>query len=529
MRRYSRAILMSPVVIVVGVGLLALSSPTGAAAMASHRPGVGANSTPRHGGSLVIDSVGLPSPTLDPGSPTVDATTSQVFELIYNSLFLPGPNGTYRPEMASSYTVNKSGNVYDIFLRHGILFQDGTPLNAAAVAFNLNRDLQTKSCICNSTLTDVASVRAVGTHEVQVTLTRADATFIADITPGNLAAFMVSPTALQKEGSVTFAAHPVGAGPFKVATYIPDSLITLTRWNHYWQPGKPYLDKVKMVTVGSDTSGYEDLQSGGAQMLLGAGPQVLAQARSNPDVKIINSDLAAGWTIWYNTARSPFNDKRARLALAYATDTKVIADHVFPGWLHYDQSLIAPGEFGWTGPKVPGFPTYNLARARKLVSQLGGLQFDFYSLGNPPQEVTVMDALAAQWQRAGIKVAIDPQTISGMVHLRLEGNYEMLITSSGQQTPWQYMTDWVTCASTNGKAFCDPTADHLIEKASATFNLKERVQVYKSLMTEITARDPGFLPLFWFPTEIVISPKLEGLSTQRDYQGVLDVEDMWIK
>jgi peptide/nickel transport system substrate-binding protein len=514
------------------IGLVAISTFvfTGAAS-----PGYGSKSStaggaPHSGGTLAIDAVDGGAPTLDPGSHAVLYASAGTFEMIYDSLFLPGPDEeTYRPELVDHYTVNKAGTVYDLFIRHGVRFQDGTPLNAAAVVFNLNRDLQSKGCICNSTLGGVSSVQDVGPYEVQVSLKASDFTFISDITPLSLASFMASPTAVEKEGPEGFALHPVGAGPFKVESFVPNGPLTLEKSNDYWQKGKPYLSRIVITPTDDDTSGYEDLESGGAQMLVGAGPQVLAQAKGNSQVNIVNEAYPDGWTLWFNTSQPPFNNKTARLAIAYATDTKSIAAHVFPGWLHWNQSLIDPGEFGYTGPTVPGFPSYNLAKARQLVQQLGGLHVTFNSLGNTPYWETVMSALAQEWQKAGIDVYDDPLTLPAMVTARLAGRWQLEFTDSGMQGPWQYMTQWVVCSSTNGRAYCNPTADATIAQAAATPSASARIKLYTKAMTDLTSTDPGFLPLFSYPDDVIVSKKVHGVSQKLDYQSVPDAEDMWLQ
>lgn len=470
-----------------------------------------------HGGSLTVDVVGGGQPTLNPASPTVAYSVTLEDNLIDDNLFLPQTNGHYMPELATGYTTNKDLTQYTIDLRKGVKFQDGTPFNAAAVVYDMNLYRQPGSCICNSTMAGVESVTAVGQYQVRFTLSSRNAVFLSDISPPAVAGEMFSPTAYQKEGPAAFASENVGAGPYEVQSFEPDGPIVLKANPHYWQKGLPYLSTITIDPVVTDTSAFENLVSGGAQVLVGAGAQVLAQAKSTGSVAVYETPPNDGWTLWYNQATAPFNNPKAALALAYATNAKSIANNVFKGYLYPNESLIVPGEVDYLGEHVPGFPEYNLAKAKSLVQQIpGGMNITLYSLENAPTWVTTMEALQSQWEQAGINVTIDPLPLPSWLARRESGNYQVAITDDGLGDPWTYMAEWVTCASTNGKAFCDPKADLMINQAAGTANQPAQALVYQRLMQEVIENDPGFLPLFWYPVESIVTKNVGGFTTATD-------------
>ena len=105
--------------------------------------------TPQHGGTLNYLVSGLLSQWdrgLDPASG--GAAPAAFEDAIYGNLFRLTPAGGIEPMLASGYQVSGGGTVITISLRPGVKFQDGTPLNAQAVAWNIQRDLSTP-CVCS--------------------------------------------------------------------------------------------------------------------------------------------------------------------------------------------------------------------------------------------------------------------------------------------------------------------------------------------------------------------------------------------
>src|SRR5215467_3419019 len=94
---------------------------------------------PVPGGSL---NVGLPSDckTMDPIY-SVQFTERQVLYLIFNTLVRYGPDFSIRPELAESWKVEEGGKRITFKLRQGVEFHDGTPFDAPAVKWNIDRRL----------------------------------------------------------------------------------------------------------------------------------------------------------------------------------------------------------------------------------------------------------------------------------------------------------------------------------------------------------------------------------------------------
>jgi len=96
-------------------------------------------------GRLIIAS-GTDAVTLDAHRIT-DSPSATVSEHITETLFELTPDGRIVPHLVQSYEVSEDGLVWTMHLRHGIRFHDGTPFNAAAVKYNLERILDPANAV----------------------------------------------------------------------------------------------------------------------------------------------------------------------------------------------------------------------------------------------------------------------------------------------------------------------------------------------------------------------------------------------
>jgi peptide/nickel transport system substrate-binding protein len=160
----------------------------------------GGSNTPVTGGTL---DVGLTSDvvTLDPlkSSALVDR---EVMLNIYDTLVRVDEKNTVQPDLATSWS-NTSPTQLVFTLRSDVKFQDGTPFNADAVVFNINRILKAASSPRKSELSSVKSVEAVDSTHVQFTLSAPFAPLLATLT--DRAGMILSPTALQASGAEKIA------------------------------------------------------------------------------------------------------------------------------------------------------------------------------------------------------------------------------------------------------------------------------------------------------------------------------------
>jgi peptide/nickel transport system substrate-binding protein len=433
--------------------------------------------------------------SLDPATDTNSAANQSILSAIYGELFEQGPGGKIVPDLASGYKITNGGLTVDIDIRPGVQFQDGTPFTAQAVAFNIKRDLEPQyACTCAPNF-PLSSVTAVGNDTVVLQLTHPfapiiEAFFLA--TPN----WIVSPTALGKVSEQTFALHPVGAGPFEVLSAVPNSVVRLKRNPGYWEKGHPKLSSLTFTSIGTDASAIDGLESGQAQVYEGLGSVSLAGSARRAGLKLCKLPAIASYYISLNTSKPPFNNILAREAIYYATDPQPILKSVFDNQATISQAPGGPGALYYEA-KVPGYRTYNLAKAKALVKQLGGLSVSLEDLTSITND-EVIAALQTQWSKAGIKTTLQELTVTALVQAGEAGKQQAVFSSVGSYDPALVPgLEFFFSSKSPLSSVHDPHLDALLDQASAIPNPKSRAASYRQVYKYMS--DMAYAP-FLFTT-----------------------------
>lgn len=477
--------------VLAAAGLTISLAGVGPAANAAVR-----TASPQRGGALTIAATNLGWINLDPINPQ-DFPAWYVGNGIYDSLFFLQNNGKLSPDLALSYKWSKGNKLLTLQLRHGVKFQDGTPFDAAAAVFNLKRGADVSlGSECIPDFSTVKAITAPSAYTVQITFSRTNSALPAFLgsTPCGM---MASPTAVQKEGA-NFGEHPVGTGPFEFVRQQRGSFIEMKKNPNYWQKGKPYLDSVKILSVSSGASAVDSLMAGTAQIALATGAQQEAQVKNNSAIKILKIGKFNSQPIWFNVTKPPFNNVLARRAVVEATDPAALIKTQTFGLASPTDSMVGPSSWAYPGPKVAGYPNYNLAKAKALVKQLGGLNITL-SVSNAPTGAGSTQegaALASQWAQAGIKTTLSPQdtvTLLGNAHKR---NYEVLdLVTPGTVEPDTTLFRNLACNSPlNQTGYCSKAADADLIAGEAATSIEGRKAAYGKLFRVLAQSVPyGYL------------------------------------
>lgn len=405
---------------------------SGSAVNAVTTPSHGLAGLSARGGSLVDLAVGSAWPGLDPATNTQDAADSNYENAIFGQLFQLEPGGKIVPSEASGYQFANHGLQFDIFLRHGIKFSDGTSFTAQAVQSSIQRDLlPANSCLCQTNFTAVSSISTKGSYEVILTLSKLDSPILSAFI-GEAPNWTVDPTALASMGEAAFAQNPVGAGPFKVVSNAAGATLVLTANPHYFISGEPYLKNLTFTSIGNDTSAYDGLQAGQVQMVTGASTiPLLKQIKQAKQYEVYTSPATGFEFISFNTFAPPFNNPLAREAIAYATNAKSLVVNLYGNLYKLTESPSAPGDLFYE-PVVPGARSFDLAKAQALVRQLGGLTVRLGTLTNTTLYSNEAQALAAMWTAAGINVTVQVNSLQTTLVQLTSHSYQALDVQWGQ-------------------------------------------------------------------------------------------------
>ena len=505
MRKSIRDLASILVVLVVSVGC---SSPNDGTAGSESRSGT---LTPR-GGDLVAllaaSSAGNWPTGLDPATNTSSGLNLSLMNAIFGGLFQltadeDGSNPRIVGILASGYEIANGGRTLIIRLREGLRFSDGTALDAEALRFNIERNIDAP-CSCAPIRWPWAEndrVVVIDEHTVALNFSRPYSAAIHGLPVININ-WPASPTALTKMGDAEFKLRPVGAGPFKVVSNQLSTKLELERNPDYWQPNRPYLDRLVFQSIASEQAAYLALLSGDAQVVEGVtSTAVIEEALGNSNVTVTQQPATAPYVIQLNTGTQPFDNQLAREAIYLATDVDAIRTGLFKGWYPVSQSFTGPGGL-FHLERIPEYRKYDPERARAIVEDLGGLEVRLGTIQSFVAE-QVITALQSQWQAAGIDTSIETLEFGALIGQLRAREWQALLQTVGSYDPES--STGVTLRFGSGQLFsgvADETLDAIFAEAAAATDEDERDALYLKAARHIS--DNAYAPfLFAFaPTQL---------------------------
>jgi peptide/nickel transport system substrate-binding protein len=518
-----------------------------------------AQAEPQAGGDLtVLMDAGFGggwSTGLDPAtSNTVGANLGQN-SAIFGGLFTleadeEGNNAKIVPHQAESFEYSEDGKSVTIKIREGIEFSDGTPMDAQAVLWNWVRHLSAGSTGAPRIALDMTrempeldqqflddlyaslpddvdkelveqrlgALEMVDDHTLTIHFADPNGAFINTMPSTNMN-LIGSPTAYKELGAEEFSRTPVAAGPFKVVQNSLSERLTLEKNEDYFKEGLPYLDELTFQSVAGDQVAYQTLQAGQGDAIEGlSAVTLITQAQGNPDLVTTLGAPTSPYVIQLNTRQEPFDDKRAREAIYYATDFEAINEGLFQGQGDMSQSFTASGGL-FHQPEVEGYREHDPEKARELVEEMGGLTVNLGTTDIVTAR-SVTTALQTQWTEAGIDVEIEAQPLGDVITKFTSGEWESMLQTAGAWEPAAGIGVSVRFGSSSpfsGTPLPDGAAnateafnqglttelDDVLAEAAGTVDEQEREQYYQEAAKLISDEAYGPFGFAFSPAQVV--------------------------
>ena len=339
-----------------GMGSLLGGLPIGAAR---------AQGQPKRGGTLRVATVDKPV-NMDPGFAQLYSSL-QIYQNVFNKLVYVDETGQFIPGLAKSWK-QENDKTWLFDLVDNAVFHNGEPFTAKDVTFTFTRILDAKNKLpMRVFFTPVEGVEAVGSHQVRFHLNKPWGAMLATLAQ---ATEMVNEKALQAKDPKLF---PIGTGPYKFVEWVKDDHVTLERWDKYFRPSQPYIDRIIFNAPADDTVRLTGLQTGKFNWIQTVPPQRIPELERARDMKSSPGRPYFPFFFMLNASRPPLGDKRIRQAIAWALDRSEIVKLVYYG-SHVVTAEPTPEPSPWaTGVNAhKGGP--DLARAKQLMSDAGRRQ-----------------------------------------------------------------------------------------------------------------------------------------------------------
>ena len=394
-------------------------------------------------------------------------------------------------KMATGFSTSDGGKTFDLTLRPGLSFTDGTPLDAAAVKFNWDR-LKDRSLGSNSTryAVLVESTEVVAPDVMRATLIAPNPQFAETLLASSMN-WIASPTALQK-GTQSYSENPVGAGPFKLVKWNRRAEIELEKNPGFWDAPKPYLDRLTILTVHDANQRLNAVATGAADLAPESSMGAIADAQAR-GVHYEIIPTGGGQFIGMNNKRPPFDDVRARGAIQMALDTEGLNTIVFNGKNEVPQTLF--NEESAYYADIP-LQNENSAEAQRLFNELAaeGKPVSATFMSYPVSDSrTLAEGVQAQLSKYdNVDVKVDVRDISGATRATLTGDFDMTISAAIVQGPdFALWTLFHSASTGNQMGVSDPELDAALDKGRVAATEAERMEAYTAVQNRINAVVPG--------------------------------------
>jgi peptide/nickel transport system substrate-binding protein len=474
----------------------------------------------KYGGTLVVGvSAGEPD-TLDPAT-SRGAAATEIYTSICQELYDSGSQLQTVPVLAAALPVlSKDKLSYTIRLRQGVLFNDGTPFNAAAVVTSVQRLMAAGSSRAGD-FSAVAAVVASGPYTVVYRLKVRNSTFT-----GN--AYVMSPTQLAKLGA-DFGTDPVCVGPFMFDHRVAGDNVTVIKSPYYYDKGNVFLDKIVFKPEPDAGAAVAALQAGDLQVLDNVSATALPTLQQASSLRVIQSPQLGWKGIQINignrngVGRLPYapvgtplsSSPKLRQAFEEAIDRNVIKKVVYAGLGQPSCTLIAPADTPWfDATKVPCTP-YDPADAKKLVAASGFSSPTVHLLTKDRTDDRLLaQFIQAQEAAVGINVIVDVYDNATAVAQAAAGNFDAYLSgfSPGGVDPNVNISEQLsTSGSRNVSGYSNPRLDFVLANGLKATSTKSRSTLYH-VAQQIIAADRPIIPLYSGVTSAAFSSGVVGLT-----------------
>ncbi|HKD30556.1 MAG TPA: ABC transporter substrate-binding protein [Xanthobacteraceae bacterium] len=434
------------------------------------------------------------------------------------------------PQLATGYSWSADNKALTVTLRSGVKFQDGEPMDAAAVKYSIERHLKMPGSNRKAEIGAVTGVDVVDDHTVKLNLASPFAPLLAQLT--DRAGMIVSPKAAAAAGD-KFGNHPVCAGPYKFVERVAQDRIVLDKFADYWDKDNVHIDKVIYQPIPDSTVRLANLRSGQLDFIEGVAATDIKSIEREKKLKI-NTIVSLGYDgITINLAngdmaKNPLGqDPRVRQAFELSLDRDAINQVVFEG-------QFLPGN-QWVSPQNPYYakndpvPKRDVAKAKALL-KAAGVPNPSFTLMVPigPENERAAQVIQSMAKEAGFDIKLQVTEFARALELATQGKMEAFYVGwSGRTDPDGNLYSFLACgAGLNDGHYCNQEVQKELDLSRMTADPAERLKHYEAIAAQ-AAKDEPIIYLFHRKRIYAYSPRLTGFTPIPD--GLVRVKGLTLQ
>ncbi|MFD1881398.1 ABC transporter substrate-binding protein [Paracoccus pacificus] len=443
--------------------------------------------------------------------------------MIFGQLVEFDQNLQISPGLAASWT-NTDPLTWDITLRDGVTFHDGSPLTVEDVIFSLERadEVPNSPAPFTDQVSAIDKMEKVDDKTLRITTKTPAPTLMEDI--GRV--FIVKQAAVDGKSSEDFASGgaAIGTGPYKFVSWTPGETLRVNAYDGYWGK-KPEFKDVEIRFIANDAARVAALLSGAVDVIDAVPATDVPKISGTSGFRIDEADsgrlVYLGLSMRDETAppgvtdlsgaplpTNPFRDAKVRKAISLMIDRQLIIDRILGGAGVAAGQLVPAALGGYVPDLAPD--QADPAKAKELLTEAGypeGFGLTVASSNDRfPGDADLAQALGQMLTRGGLKVnGVEVYPYNVYSKAATDGTYGAFVFSLGSSTPTSapnLQSLLHTYDKEAGKGafnrvrFSDPAFDSALEAAQEEFDEPARLAALQEATKMVFAETP-IVPLYW--------------------------------
>lgn len=442
-----------------------------------------------------------------------------VFAAMCDKLIDVAPDLSLRAELATAWAWSEDRRALTLTLRPDGRFHDGTPIDAAAVAANLERYRSARESRRRAELAAVSAVEAPDPRTVVIRLSEPFAPLLAVL--ADRAGMMLSPATLSQPAAA-IATNPVCSGPFRLTRRVAQDRIEMERVAQHWNAANIAIERLVFQPIPDSTVRLLNLRSGQLDLIVNVAPADVAEVARDRRLRLVDSPSIAYQTMLFNIGGGPRaegplgRDPRVRRALELAIDRQVINQVALEGRFIPSNQAEAPGT-PYHFADLP-IPARDVARARALLREAGHERIAFtLNVVNAPVEMQVAEVIQSMAAEAGFDIRLEVLEAATQVAKQTRGDFEASINIwSGRPDPDGNLAIWYACDGfVNYGKYCNPAVDRGLAAARALTDPAARRPIYREVVGRLLEERPHLI-LYHYRWFWAMRAGIEGFAPNPD-------------
>jgi len=363
----------------------------------------------------------------DPAETTGIVTPFMLMYALHDAMVKPLPGNPLAPSLAESWTLSADGLAYEFVLRNGARFHNGDPVTAEDVKFSFERY---RGAASKTFKERVAAVETAGATRVRFRLKEPWPDFLTFYSSATGAGWIVPKKYLEKVGDEGFKKAPIGAGPYRFVSFNPGVELVLEAVDQYWRKA-PQVKRLVFRTIPDPSTRFAALKRGEIDISYWMTASLGEELRRTPGLTLKPSLANNSYWVYFVDQwdpKSPWHDRRVRLAANYAIDRQAINQAETLGYSKMSYSLIPSHfEFFWQPPVIP----FDRARAKQLLAEAGYPNgFDAGDFTCDAVHAGIAEPVANDLQAAGFRLKLRPLERASYNKGQVEKAFKNLVLSA---------------------------------------------------------------------------------------------------